>query len=89
MKRNCVLSLLVAALSVSPLMAQSPNSRTPSKPTRATKDLPKDLPLKGTVTGNSCAAYGPGFVKLEGSDTCVQLGGSIGIGVGGSTGGRR
>jgi hypothetical protein len=88
-----VLSLLVAALSVSPLMAQSPNSRTPSKPTRATKELPKDLskdlPLKGMVTGNSCAAYGPGFVKLEGSDTCVQLGGSIGIGVGGSTGGRR
>jgi hypothetical protein len=47
------------------------------------------LPMKGTATVNSCAAYGPGFVKVEGTDTCVQIGGSIGIGVGGSVGGRR
>jgi hypothetical protein len=85
MKRNCLLCLLIAALSVSPLMAQSSKPRKPSKPTSSAKELP----MKGTVTINSCAAYGPGFVKVEGSDTCVQIGGSIGIGVGGSTGGRR
>jgi hypothetical protein len=33
-----------------------------------------------------CAEFGPGFVKLEGSDTCVRLGGSIGIGAGGGSG---
>jgi hypothetical protein len=84
MKRNCLLPVLIAALSVSPLMAQS-TSPKPPKPASATRDLP----MKGTVTSNSCAAFGPGFVKVEGSDTCVQLGGSMSIGVGGSTGGRR
>ena len=40
-------------------------------------------------TGCGMAAYGAGFVKVEGTDTCVQIGGSIGIGVGGSVTGRR
>ena len=26
-----------------------------------------------------CAAYGPGFVKVEGSSTCVKVGGSISV----------
>lgn len=42
----------------------------------------KPVPLKGKASSNSCAAYGPGFVKLEGTDTCVQIGGSISIGAG-------
>ena len=42
----------------------------------------KTLPLKGASSANSCAAYGPGFLKVEGSDTCVQVGGSISLGVG-------
>lgn len=42
----------------------------------------KSLPLSGASSANSCAAYGPGFVKVEGSDSCVQVGGSISIGVG-------
>ena len=42
----------------------------------------KTLPLRGASSANSCAAYGPGFVKLEGSDTCVKVGGAISIGVG-------
>lgn len=49
----------------------------------------KQLPLKGTSSANPCAAFGPGFVKLEGSDTCVKLGGSLDVGVGASAGGRR
>jgi hypothetical protein len=36
--------------------------------------------------GNSCAAYGPGFVKVEGTDTCVQVGGAVSIGAGTSFG---
>lgn len=34
----------------------------------------------------SCAEFGAGFVKLEGSDTCVRIGGSLSIGVGGGSG---
>jgi hypothetical protein len=45
----------------------------------------KTLPLKGATSGNSCAAYGPGFVKIDGTDTCVQIGGAVSIGIGGSS----
>jgi Porin subfamily len=95
MIRNGLPLIVIAALSASPLMAQSLGSSqswasSQSSPKAPPKRVPdKMLPMKGTVTVNSCAAYGPGFVKVEGTDTCVQIGGSIGIGVGGSTGGRR
>ena len=36
-----------------------------------------------THTTNPCAIYGPGFKKLEGSDTCVKVGGSIDVEAGG------
>ena len=42
----------------------------------------KLLPLKRATPGNSCAAYGAGFVKVEGSETCVKIGGAIGIDAG-------
>lgn len=48
----------------------------------------KLLPLKRTTSGNSCAAYGAGFVKIEGTETCVKIGGAIGIGAGTSAGSR-
>jgi hypothetical protein len=48
----------------------------------------KLLPLKRATSGNSCAAYGAGFVKLEGSDTCIKIGGAVSIGAGTSAGSR-
>jgi Porin subfamily len=48
-----------------------------------TKGSPKAAPA-----GNSCAAYGPGFVKIEGTETCMKVGGAIGIGAGVSSGSR-
>lgn len=46
-----------------------------------TSNADKTLPLKGTKS-NSCAAYGAGFVKVEGTGSCVKIGGGIGVGVG-------
>jgi hypothetical protein len=68
----------------SPVMAGQ--SATP----RALKPEPpgKVFPLKGAASHTSCAGYGPGFVKVEGTDTCVHVGGSISIGTGGSRGAR-
>lgn len=40
------------------------------------------LPLKGTggtAKAGSCASYGPRFVMVEGTGTCVKIGGSISI----------
>lgn len=48
----------------------------------AGKDAGKALPLKGTggtAKAGSCASYGPRFVMLEGTGTCVKIGGSISV----------
>ena len=46
------------------------------------------LPVKPAGSGNACAAYGAGFVKVEGTDTCVKVGGAVSISAGTSAGGR-
>ncbi len=72
------LIVVFAIAATAPAMAQSRSSITP----RTTPDKP---PARGL---NACAAFGPGFVKVEGSDTCVRIGGSISVGVGGGSGAR-
>jgi hypothetical protein len=42
----------------------------------------KSLPMKERKYDSSCAAYGAGFVKIDGTNTCVKVGGSISIGAG-------
>jgi porin-like protein len=74
--------LVVAALLlVSPVAADPYRAAQP-----ATSANPvKTLPLKGATSVNSCAAYGPGFVKVDGTDTCMKIGGSVSVGVGGAS----
>lgn len=45
-------------------------------------------PPKAAKRGNACAAFGPGFVQVEGTDTCMRIGGAVSIGGGVSSGGR-
>jgi hypothetical protein len=40
--------------------------------------------LKGARTDDTCAVYGAGFVRVDGTQTCVKIGGAVSIGVGGS-----
>jgi hypothetical protein len=50
-------------------------------------DQPKKRPNSDTlrpVTHDPCAKYGAGFVKVEGSDMCVKIGGSVSVEGGGS-----
>lgn len=45
----------------------------------------KSPPLRPAKTAaNPCAEYGAGFVRIEGSSTCIKIGGSLSVGVGGS-----
>ena len=76
MRKLCL--AIVAVLCASPALAESarPLKLDPPKPTD------RAVPLKGKASSNSCAAYGPGFIKLEGTDTCVQIGGSVSVGAG-------
>jgi hypothetical protein len=69
---------IVALLCASSAFAES--SRKLKLDTPAGTDRP--APLKGKPSSKACAAYGPGFVKIEGTDTCVQVGGSISVGAG-------
>ena len=76
--RKSLLVIVALLLPTSSALAQQPGLPKSEKAAASGKTLP----LRGASSANSCAAYGPGFVKVEGSDTCVQVGGSISIGVG-------
>lgn len=76
--RTIVLLMLAAASSASAALAdpagrQKPNYATPPS---------NDLPVKGASAGSSCAGYGPGFVKVEGTGTCVKASGAVRVDVG-------
>jgi hypothetical protein len=77
--RNILVAILVMLF---------PASLAATEPLRVPKDstaLPSKLaPAKRAVNG--CAAYGAGFAKVDGTDTCVKIGGAVSIGVGGSVG---
>jgi hypothetical protein len=76
--RNSFLVIALAVLSASSASAQQSRDRKPDKPATS-------LPLRPAKTAaNPCAEYGPGFVRIEGSSTCMKIGGSLSVGVGGS-----
>ncbi|KZD21416.1 hypothetical protein [Tardiphaga robiniae] len=69
--RIVVVGLLIAVI---PLQAFAAASKKPA----ATKQSMKPAPRKP----DPCAQYGAGFVQVEGTLTCVRIGGSIGFGGG-------
>lgn len=79
--RNLLLAIVTAALPAVSALAEPPGNHKPDK--HASRG--RLLPLKGAVTKNACAVYGPGFVKVDGTDTCMKIGGAISIGAGTSS----
>ena len=77
--RKFFLVIVLAGLSASSAPAQQLRDQKPDKP--AAVSIPLRAPK---AAANACAEYGPGFVKVEGSSTCMKIGGSISVGVGGS-----
>jgi hypothetical protein len=80
--RNILIAIIVTLL---------PASMAAAEPFRAPKDKaapPDRLAPAAKRTVNGCAAYGAGFVKVDGSDTCMKIGGAVSIGAssGGSIG---
>jgi len=81
--RTFFLSMIIAILSGSPVLAD------PANRTKLDYATPVDrLPPTKSAGGNPCAAFGPGFVKVEGTDTCVKVGGAVRVDVGGAVGAR-
>ena len=80
--RKSLLAIVAVLLPVA-VFAQQGNGRNFQTP----PDAGRALSSRTTTRSNPCASFGPGFVKVEGSDTCVKLGGGIGVG-GAMTNGR-
>jgi hypothetical protein len=80
--RNILVAIVVAMLPACVAAAEPSGAQKLDKATSPTRLLP----VKGANSGSSCAAYGPGFTKVEGTDTCVKVGGAVSIGVGGAVG---
>jgi hypothetical protein len=68
--------LLLLILTTIPFQAKA------SEPRKAKKAPSIDVARPKPPEGNPCAAYGAGFVRVEGSSTCIRIGGGIGIGAG-------
>jgi hypothetical protein len=71
-------ALTMAALTIAP-SANAQTATTTSTPKASSNwsvPAPKSTPAK---RAEPCPAYGEGFVKLPGSDTCVRLGGYVRI----------
>lgn len=82
--RNFLLAIALVALPPASVAVgeQAPGQKS-GKPLAG-----KQLPAKGASNSNSCAVYGPGFVKIDGTETCMKIGGAVSIGAGSSIGGR-
>jgi len=78
--QSVFLAILAMVLPAASALAEQPLATKPNKSAATARQLPP----KGPGAGNSCAAYGTGFVKVEGTGTCVRIGGAVSIGVGGS-----
>jgi Porin subfamily len=82
--RKSFLVLFAMALASVAAFAEQPR---PPKPDRAATSG-KLLPLKRSNSANACAEYGAGFVKIEGTNTCMKIGGAVSVGAGVSGGSR-
>jgi len=83
MPRKSLLVLSLSALLALPSMdgafaqQQKSKSRKPHAYEATTTAVPR------APSRNPCAQYGAGFVRAPGSDTCVKIGGYVGVDVGG------
>jgi hypothetical protein len=82
--RKLLLLATALFLSSGAVVAEQP------RPLKSDKAAPsgKVLPLKRPNSANACAEYGAGFVRVEGTGTCMKIGGAVSIGAGVSSGSR-
>jgi hypothetical protein len=80
-------SLLVMIAVSLPAFAAAAEQPRPHKSGKAAAP-DKVLPLKRSNSANACAEYGAGFVRIEGTSTCMKIGGAVSIGAGVSSGSR-
>ncbi|GLR94854.1 hypothetical protein ACVIU7_008968 [Bradyrhizobium liaoningense] len=71
------LLILISLLATSATAAES--LRLPPAERQQAGNAPPLKSTAGKARAGSCASYGPRFVMVEGTGTCVKVGGSISI----------
>lgn len=71
--RACLFAMVLIAFAAAPLRATETLRLPPSGQSLPLKDAP------GARRANACASFGPRFVMVDGTGTCVRIGGSISI----------
>ncbi|MEH2509440.1 hypothetical protein V1291_000794 [Nitrobacteraceae bacterium AZCC 1564] len=74
--------LAAAVLSIPTTTFAAPKEPRDGKAPRQRTTAPTQKPIARPHQATSCAEFGAGFVRAPGSDTCVRIGGGIGVGVG-------
>jgi ABC-type enterobactin transport system permease subunit len=77
MSKLFVLSMAIGLCAVSTANAGS----SPAAFSALSKPLPPAKPASraGAINLNNCASFGPNFRRIEGTDTCVKIGGAVGV----------
>ena len=70
--------LVVLSVAGSPAWAQTHDRRADERDVKVTSPRQKAV----RPSPKSCPEFGPGFVRVEGSSSCVRLGGGIGVDAG-------
>lgn len=81
--RTFLLAMIIAVLS-GPAALADPASR----PKLDYATPPDRLQPAKSTAANPCAAFGTGFAKVQGTDTCVKVGGAVRVDVSGGAGSR-
>ncbi|MDO8979417.1 MAG: hypothetical protein Q7V17_09315 [Afipia sp.] len=83
MTRLVAMAMVSAAMASAALAQQLDPKVLRQRPHAAPSyDTAKTKPLARSRPSASCAEFGPGFVRMPGSDSCMRFGGGVGIGVG-------
>ena len=83
MPRKPILAVSLAALLALASTACASAEPQKHKPRKHPAHEATTAPVPRSPSQNPCAQFGAGFVRAPGSDTCVKIGGSVGIEAGG------
>jgi hypothetical protein len=74
-------TIFLLVIAVLPVVAQAKPLGRASSNVNSNMAAPADkvLPLKGAARSNACADYGAGFVRVEGTNSCVKIGGVLSV----------
>lgn len=75
--------LAIAVLAALTASLQGAAAQFDGKGHRMKEPAPTTKPSDRKPAMTPCSEYGAGFYRLDGSDTCVKIGGSVDVGVGG------